>query len=133
MHTGTNIKKIRQKKGIDKSHLANILKVDVSYIDKIENQKIEPQVSDLLKIAGALGTDIAALMYGKEFTEKKAIVTKSDSRLQVERKSHYNYESLAPFYTGKHMEPYIVEIFKQDEKKTAVMKDSMTTAFNREN
>ena len=117
MDIGENLKKIRLARGIERSRLASALKVDEATIERIENLEIQPQVSDLLKLAAALNTDIAALIYGKEFSEKKAIVTKSDSRLRVERARYLEYESLAPYYSGRHMEPFIVEVKEQDPDK----------------
>jgi phosphate butyryltransferase len=95
---------------VKKSRLAQALKTGVSYIDRIERGEEEPQVSDLLKLATALNTDIAALIYGREFKEKKAILTKSDERIRVQRARYFEYESLAPYYSGRHIEPFIVTI-----------------------
>jgi len=110
MRIGDNLKKLRLSKGVKKSRLAQALKTGVSYIDRIERGEEEPQVSDLLKLATALNTDIAALIYGREFKEKKAILTKSDERIRVQRARYFEYESLAPYYSGRHIEPFIVTI-----------------------
>jgi phosphate butyryltransferase len=117
MQIGENLEKMRLVKGVSKTRLAQALKADEEYIERIERGEVEPQVSDLLKLASALNTDIAALIYGKEFTEKKSIVTKSHERLRVERARYFEYESLAPYYSGRHIEPFIVTIRSRDHKK----------------
>ena len=117
MYTSENIKSIRLSKGISRERLANVLQVDEDYIKLIEETDAEPSVSDLLKIASALGTDIAALIYGKELKQKSAIVTRADSRVPVERKESLNYESLAPNYSGRHIEPFILDVFSKTEEE----------------
>lgn len=113
-HTGLHIKHIREAKEIDQKYLAHRVHLEPSFIEKIENQEVEPSASDLLKIANALGTDITALITGKEFHEKQAMVTRAEDRVRVDREWGFNYESLAPYYSGRHIEPFIVEVFPQD-------------------
>jgi phosphate butyryltransferase len=114
MQIGENLKKLRLAKGIQISRLARALKTDESYIERIENMETQPPVSDLLRFANALGTDVAALISGKEFSEKKAIVTKADQRIRVERAPYLKYESLAPYYSGRHVEPFMIELHRED-------------------
>jgi phosphate butyryltransferase len=113
-HTGLHIRHIREAKEIDREHLAHRVHLDPKFIGKIENQEVEPSASDLLKIANALGTDITALITGKEFHEKQTIVTRPGDRIGVDRIQGFNYESLAPYYSDRHIEPFIVEVFAQD-------------------
>jgi phosphate butyryltransferase len=110
MRIGENLKKLRLSRGVEKSRLAQALKTDETYIDRIERGDEDPQVSDLLKLATALNTDITALIYGQEFKEKNAIVTKANERISVQRARYFEYESLAPYYSGRHIEPFIVTI-----------------------
>ncbi len=114
MRIGENLKKLRLSKGIKKDRLAQVLKADETYIDRIESGDEDPQVSDLLKLAAALSTDIAALIYGQEFKQKNAIVTKSEDRIRVQRARYFEYESLAPYYSGRHIEPFVVTIQARD-------------------
>lgn len=111
---GKNIKKIREQKDISLERLATTLRLDYSYLESIENELTEPAVSNLLKIANALGTDISTLIYGKEFTEKKVLVNRPQDRIRVDRKKSFNYESLAPYFHGRHMEPFIIEVYPQE-------------------
>ena len=111
MHTGENIKKIRVGSKITREDLAAAISKDVGYLEAVEEEGTEPSISNLLKIAAALDTDISALIYGKEFSEKGVVVTPAGSRVVVDRKKSFNYESLAPSYSGRHMEPLLVDVY----------------------
>lgn len=111
MHTGENIKRIRTEKDISRETLAGEIGKDADYIARIEDENFEAQVSVLLKIASVLGTDFSALVYGKEFQEKSVMVTDRFSRVKVERKRAFDYENLAPYYSGRHMEPFLIDVY----------------------
>ncbi|MFO7849242.1 MAG: helix-turn-helix transcriptional regulator, partial [Spirochaetia bacterium] len=111
MHTGDNIKKIRAERGIEIEDLAAEIEVEPEYLSRIENNQEEAPVSVLLKLASAIGSDLSALIYGKEFTEKSVMVTDVNSRMKVERKKDFDYENLAPYYSGKHIEPFLVDVY----------------------
>ncbi len=111
MHTGDNIRKFRDRASINIETLAEKTNIDSKYLVSIEEGKEEATVSDLLKIAGVLKIDIAALLYGKEFDRKGARVTKPEGRVRVERKRSFDYESLSPYYSGRHIEPFIVDVY----------------------
>jgi len=111
MHTGRNIKAMREAKSISRDTLAEEVGKDPQFIEQIEEHEYEAPISVLLKIASVLGTDISALIYGKEFQEKSVIVTDKNSRMKVERKRDFDYENLAPYYSGRHMEPFLVDVY----------------------
>jgi len=111
MHTGENIKRIRMEKDISRETLAEEVGKDQDYIAQIEDDNFEAPVSVLLKIASVLGTDFSALVYGKEFQEKSVMVTDRFSRVKVERKRAFDYENLAPYYSGRHMEPFLIDVY----------------------
>ena len=117
MQIGNNIKRIRTERGIARSRLASALGVDEKTIADMEERGVHPQVSELMKLATALGTDISALLYGKEFTAKKAIVTRPEDRVRVDRARYLEYESLAPYYSGRHMEPFMVRIQHRENEE----------------
>ncbi len=114
MNVSKNISKLMRLEGIDLETLAKITKMDKESVKEIVDGKAEPMVSDLLKIASALSVDIAKLLYDKSFSEKKAIKTTPTDRVVVKRRDNFRYESLAPYYFGKHMEPFELEIYKTD-------------------
>ena len=114
MFTGENIKKIRIDRDISRKKLAESIEKDELYLKLVEDEGLEVSVSDLLKMANVLDTDISSLMDGMGLYEKGVVLTRADSRVRVERKTRLDYESLAPHYSGRHIEPFLVEIKEND-------------------
>ncbi len=114
MHTGENIKEIRIERDMSRSKLAEAIEKNELFLKLVEDEGLEIEVSDLLKIASVLDTDVSTLIDGKGFHKKGVVVTRSDSRVRVERKRKLDYESLAPHYSGRHVEPFLVEIKESD-------------------
>ena len=59
---GENLRKLRLKKNMSQVDLANALSVDRAYISNIENGRMNPTLSTLEKIAGALKVSIKDLV-----------------------------------------------------------------------
>ncbi len=59
---GKNLKKLRLKKNMSQGDLAKALGVDRAYISNIENGRMNPTLSTLEKIAGALRSPIKNLV-----------------------------------------------------------------------
>jgi len=59
---GENLKKLRLKKNMSQVDLATALNVDRAYISNIENGRMNPTLSTLEKIAGALGVSTSELV-----------------------------------------------------------------------
>ncbi len=59
---GENLRKWREKKDMSQVDLATALGVDRAYISNIENGRMNPTLSTLEKIAGALGISSSELL-----------------------------------------------------------------------
>jgi transcriptional regulator with XRE-family HTH domain len=59
---GQNLRKIRTKKKMTQGDLASALNVDRAYISNIENGRMNPTLSTLEKLAGALGISSSELL-----------------------------------------------------------------------
>src|SRR3990167_10737041 len=59
---GENLRKLRLKKNLSQGDLAKALGVDRAYISNIENGRMNPTLSTLEKIAGALGISSSELL-----------------------------------------------------------------------
>jgi transcriptional regulator with XRE-family HTH domain len=59
---GENLRKWRLKKNMSQVDLANALSVDRAYISNIENGRMNPTLSTLEKIAGALRISTSELL-----------------------------------------------------------------------
>lgn len=59
---GENLKKIRTKKNITQTGLADTLGVDKSFVSNIENGKTNPTLSTITNLAKALGVSTNELL-----------------------------------------------------------------------
>ena len=59
---GENLRKFRLKKNLSQGELAASLSVDRAYISNLENGRMNPTLSTLEKIAGALGISTSELL-----------------------------------------------------------------------
>ncbi|MDZ4713670.1 MAG: helix-turn-helix transcriptional regulator [bacterium] len=59
---GENLRKLRLKKNLSQGDLATVLGVDRAYISNIENGRMNPTLSTLEKISGALGISSSELL-----------------------------------------------------------------------
>jgi transcriptional regulator with XRE-family HTH domain len=62
MTLGKNIRNRRQDQGLNQSELAKMAKISVSYLSEIENERTNPSLKTLLKIAKALKVNISDLV-----------------------------------------------------------------------
>lgn len=70
---GSNIKKLRMKKGVTQEQLAEALFVTRQTVSNYEVGKSNPDIDTLQKIAQVLDTDLNVLLYGEQISlEKKA-------------------------------------------------------------
>lgn len=114
MKIGNNITKIMNDKGISFDYLMELMGYDKPNLEKILNGEQSPGASELLKMSSILGIETSILLYGEQIQNTKSVKTSWDERVRVDRKGRLNYESLAPGFAGKTIQPFIVEIFKDD-------------------
>jgi len=113
---GSNIKRIIDAENINVEFLLKQINISEDEFNQILSNEVKPTVSLLLKLSKALNKDLSLLIYGNEFKPKRAVATRRDERIPVRRRRGYDYESLAPFYVGRSMEPLLVEV-RRDEKQ----------------
>ncbi|KAA0257395.1 cupin domain-containing protein [Deferribacter autotrophicus] len=109
---GKNITEILVSKNIDKSELSKLLGITDDEIDAILKNEIQPSVSQLLKLSAFLSVDIPTILFGESYEDKKVAKTTPEERIVVKRKDYLVYESLAPKYSSKAIEPFVVDIYK---------------------
>ncbi len=120
MNIGVNIKKYMAAKNVGKERIASVLGYDDEKMGRLLAGQLSPEVSELLKLATLLKTDIPALLYGKEYGEKHAIRTRPDERVGIKKAGSIDYQCLSPAYTGRKMEPLLVTIYRQDPSAVTV-------------
>jgi len=113
---GAKIKAYREFRMISLNDLAFKADLDVKQLERIEEKGVVPSLGHLIKITRALGVRIGTFLddHGqigpvvvKAGEEKAALSfsTKDDSA-----RHHLSFYSLAQDKTGRHMEPFMIEM-----------------------
>lgn len=113
---GEKIKRIREKQDISIEALALRCNLDIEQLTLIEENKIIPSLSPLIKIARSLGVRLGTFM--DEAEQLGPVVTLAEeknkgasfSNKNLKARSHMDFFALASDKAGRHMEPFIVDI-----------------------
>ena len=117
-HFGEKIKNIREMRNVTLEELSERSGISLKVITNIENGIYMPNLTPLIKIARVLGVRLGTFLddeervgpviirdgsknYGIHFSEKE---NSSSTGL--------NFYSLAPDKSGRHMEPFIIDVLK---------------------
>jgi len=112
---GMRLKQARESHGLSIFDIYLRTNIPVDQLSQIEEGKVSPPLGTVIKLAKALDLTIDHLISGEE-GEDYTIVRKNNrkviSRYDARREKHYGYEyeSLAPHKTDKHMEPFLVTL-----------------------
>lgn len=117
MEVGRNIKRLREEASLSRAELAEHTGVEETQLTRMEEQGEEGPVSLLLKIASIFRCDLHTLLYGAEVSTRKVLLTRREERKKVERRVHFDYESLAPSFPGRHMEPFMVDVYPAEKDR----------------
>lgn len=118
---GTKITSIRESKEISIEEVAERSGLSIEQIKRIESNAILPSLSPLIKIARVLGVRIGTFLddnnsIGPVVTRKEETVESlSFSNNEDSSRTAMNYLSLAGKKSGRHMEPFIIEIETGDK------------------
>lgn len=113
---GEKIKQIRELKKVSLEELAERSGMDISMVQKIEQERNVPSLAPLIKIARALGVRLGTFLddsdsFGPVLVRsgeyQKGVRFTSQSG---ETREHLNFFSLAFDKAGRNMEPFIVDI-----------------------
>ena len=113
---GGKIKQIREMKKVSLEELAERSGMDISMVQKIEQEKNIPSLAPLIKIARALGVRLGTFLYDSD-SYGPVVVRSGEYHKGVrftsqasESREHLNFFSLAFDKAGRNMEPFIVDI-----------------------
>lgn len=113
MKIGRNLQELVAAKEVPMEGLRVSLGWNRQTLQSVLDDELAPSISELLRLATLLGVGISRLISGKDQSEKKAIKTSKNERVGVTRKDFLQYESLAPAFAGRHLEPFVVEIYRE--------------------
>jgi len=113
---GEKISTLCADKNISKEELASRSGLTIAQIELIENSDTVPSLSPLIKIARALGVRLGTFL--DDATELGPVIRRGveakqpatfSSQLSTAN-SHLDFFSLAASKTGRHMEPFLIDI-----------------------
>ena len=113
---GTKIKEYREFRQITREDMALKANLSLEQIKQIEDKGVMPSLGHMIKISRALGVRIGTFLDDQDETgpvivkggEEKSGV--SFSTKNESPREHLNFFSLAQDKSGRHMEPFIVDI-----------------------
>ncbi|MDR1971820.1 MAG: XRE family transcriptional regulator [Treponema sp.] len=112
---GLHIRKLRRFQELTLQNVADKCGFTKSLLSKIEGGKIVPAMSTLVKIAGALNTNIAALM--AEGDNVDSVFIPAHQKIKpFPTESGYAVLPLAVEFTQKKMQPFIFTVRPEDLK-----------------
>ncbi len=113
---GSKIKDYRGFKQISRSELAQKANLDESQLQSIEEKGIVPSLGHLIKITRALGVRIGTFLDDQDQIGPVVVRAGSGnssfsfSTKDESTREHLNFYSLAQDKTGRHMEPFMIDI-----------------------
>lgn len=117
---GQRIKQLRLARNLTQQVLAEMAGVTKGYLSKIENSSTSPPISTLVNITQALGLRLSTFFSSEDVRTSITLVKATDRRTVARSGSNfgYSYEPLAQNFPNRQMEPYIVTLPVNPEKKT---------------
>ena len=119
---GVKVKTMRETRNLSLEDLAERANLKVDGIKKIENGELIPGLTPLLKIARALGVRLGTFLDDQQ--DIGPVVTRKDENREITRfsdkenpdHSDLDFYSLAQNKSGRHMEPFMIDIFPSSEE-----------------
>ncbi|MGI6152786.1 MAG: helix-turn-helix domain-containing protein [Christensenellaceae bacterium] len=110
------IKALREIEEIPVMEMAEATeKTEAEYL-QYENGERDFSFSFLFTVANKLGVDITELLTGENTRLKKYSLVKNGKGLKMERRKAYKYQHLAPVFSNRHMEPFMVTVEPKDDE-----------------
>lgn len=118
---GEKIKTLRESQGISLEELAHRSGLATEQVERIENNIDLPSLAPLIKIARVLGVRLGTFLDDQEETgpvvcrKNEAQNTISFSNNAIQSRKHMEYHSLSKSKTGRHMEPFLIDVTPTDD------------------
>ena len=120
---GSKIKGIRETKNLSVEEVAERSGLSIEQINSIENEQNLPSLGPLIKIARALGVRLGTFLDDNDglgpvvcrAADRESQSTISFSNGATDARKHMEYHPLAQQKTGRHMEPFIIDINPSEE------------------
>jgi transcriptional regulator with XRE-family HTH domain len=110
MNLGGRIRLLREEKGLTMRHLAEQAGCSPSLISQLENNKVDPSISTLKRIAKALDVNIVDFFMAESLNHED-VVTKAKDRVDIQlRRWDAKIQSLVRNTRNKKMQPFFTVI-----------------------
>jgi len=122
VNVGERVKAVRERRGLTLKDISQRTDIDISLLEEIEKGDVAPPLGVVIKLAKALEMKMGYFISGEE-NRPYTIVRRDDrkviSRYDSKKEKHYGYEfeSLAPHKTDRHMEPFMVTLGPTDTEE----------------
>lgn len=121
-NVGEKIRKIREFRNLSQEELADKSRLSKDLISGIENSREMPFLAPLIRIARTLGVRPASLL--DESSEIGPVISRGESQKKAASFVHksdasmtaLNFIPLAVNKSGRHMEPYLIDIMPDSKK-----------------
>lgn len=120
-NVGEKIREFREFREISRENLALQANLDAGQLQLIEEEGNVPSLGVLIKISRAMGVRIGTFLDDQEASGPALVnAGKAEKSLSFSTKDegtreHLNFFSLAQAKTGRHMEPFLVDIEPSEE------------------
>jgi len=118
---GDRIRTYREGQELSREELSRRTGLSVDFLTALEEEDVTPSLGPLLKIALALGQRLGTFMddaiNGDMCMTCRAELTEDDTVLRKARgkRAAFRYHSLGKAKTDRHMEPFFIEVYPDDE------------------
>ena len=120
INVGEKIKSLREQKNITKENVAERSGLSLDQITAIEENVNVPSLAPLIKIARVLGVRLGTFL--DDNNELGPVVTRATDNVKsisfsnnaTEARKNMDYFSLSKAKSGRHMEPFIIDIAASD-------------------
>lgn len=118
---GKKIKEFREFRQISREDLAVQANLDIRQLEEIEENGNVPSLGHVIKVSRAFGVRIGTFLDDQEqvgpavVKAGEELAALSFSTKDESTREHLNFFSLAQAKTGRHMEPFIIEIEPTNE------------------
>ena len=115
------IREIREDCGLSAEQAATKLAIPVNIYNHYENATTDIPISVLYEIAGLFHVDLTELLTGLSPKLHSYCLVKNGEGLEIERYKGYKFQSLAFNFIHKKIEPMLVTIEPEENKKTSLV------------
>ena len=127
---GERLRGLRDVLDISAEEVAALCGISVENYLGMEKGESELSVANLQKIAKQYGVSLDVLMFGEEPKMSSYFLTRKGHGMSVERRSAYNYESLASGFRGRKADPFIVTVEPKSADTPKEMNSHSGQEFN---